>query len=277
MTTEIAQKRVAIVTGANRGIGKAIALALAKDGLDLVLTDLAENPCTDTLGEASEMGARCEFMACDVREEEQVKELVSFALSSFHRLDVFVANAGILTLNSVIQTSHEQLQKMIDTNVHGTLHCIKHAGTAMTAQISSGKVKGSTMRIIVGGSLAGKKGGFMHAGYVSTKFAVRGLVQTAAMEFGPYGITVNSYAPGLIMTNMAINAADQFFALTEGMPGFGSETGPAAFAKLGAAQTALKRNGEPHEVASLVSYLASEGSSFITGQSISIDGGTNFD
>ncbi|KAJ7685743.1 hypothetical protein DFH06DRAFT_968818 [Mycena polygramma] len=190
MSTELSQKRVAIVTGANKGIGKAIALALAKDGLELIVSDLAEKPCTEVVREASQIGVCCVFKACDIRDEEQVKELVAFALASFHRLDVFVANAGILSLNPVVQTTHEQLQNLMDTNIHGTLHCIKHAGIAMTALATSGKVKGSTLR------------GFLHGGYVSTKFAIRGLVQTAAMEFGPYGITVNSYAAGLIMTDM---------------------------------------------------------------------------
>ncbi|KAJ7280260.1 hypothetical protein C8J57DRAFT_1058253 [Mycena rebaudengoi] len=185
-------KRVAIVTGANRGIGKAIALALAKDGFDLVVSDLPDNPCTEILHEMAEFGGRYQFSACDVREENQVRELVLSTLSTFDRLDVFVANAGIFSLNPIVQTNRDQMQKLVDTNIYGTLYCIKHAGTAMIGLASSGKT--TILSTLTGGR---NPGGFMQGGYVSTKFAIRGLVQTAAMEFGPHGITVNAYVPGV--------------------------------------------------------------------------------
>ncbi|KAJ7599301.1 hypothetical protein C8J56DRAFT_186991 [Mycena floridula] len=265
------------------------------DGL-LVISDLDNAPYKEVIQEATARGAHCEFKACNVQDEQQVQDLGQFALDSFGGLDVMVANAAIRSLNLVTQTSHEQLQEMIDTNIHGTLHCIKHAGRALVTSglVTSGQVKGSSLRIIVAGSVTGKKGAScfsvsislilnsivgvsVHAGYVSTKFAIRGIVQTAALEFGSYGITVNSYAPGLIKTDMSDGAAKEFSKIAEGIPRFKAQANPEVYAKLQLEQSALKRSGEPHEVASLVSYLASEGSSFLTGQSISIDGRINFD
>jgi len=270
-------KKVAVVTGAARGIGRAIAVRLAKDGFDVIVSDLQNSPCEDVISEAKALGARCEFKPCDVRQEEQVEALINFALEAFSRLDVMVANAGICIINPVTQTARDDLQAMLDTNVHGTFYSIKHAGSAMIKLVTSGKTQGQTPKIIAAGSFAGKKGGFLHSAYVSTKFAIRGLVQSAAMEFGPYGITVNSYSPGLVTTDLANNCAETFVKLTEGMPGLGSEGGTAAYSKMAAESSVLKRVGKPEDVANLVSFLASDDSSFITGQSISVDGGCNFD
>ncbi|KAJ3915488.1 hypothetical protein F5877DRAFT_81791 [Lentinula edodes] len=222
-------KKVAVITGAAKGIGKAIALQLAKDGFNLVVSDLANSSSQGVIAESILLGAQCIFKICDVCKENEVKELVEFTEQHYGRLDVMVSNAGLCHLDYLTNTSGDQLQKMLQTNVHGTMYCIKHAGSAMMSAVKNGQANGNTLRIIVAGSLAGKRGGTLHGAYIATKFAIRGLVQTAALELGGCGITVNSYAPGLIETDLVDTAAQEFIKLTEGYQGLGSEGGTQAY------------------------------------------------
>ncbi|KAI0308732.1 hypothetical protein OF83DRAFT_1160256 [Amylostereum chailletii] len=186
--------------------------------------------------------------------------MVSGVVTELGSLDVMVANAGLVVVDRVTEANVEDIDRLLSVNVRGTMLCYKHAAKQMIAQGKGGRIIGAS-------SLAGKKGfGFLFT-YTTTKFAVRGLTQSAAIELGKYGITVNAYSPGLVDTTM-VTTMDNALA-----PAIGSGT----LVKTLETASAIGRLGTSQDVASLVSYLASPEASFITGQSVCIDGGVHFD
>ncbi|KAI9465836.1 hypothetical protein BJY52DRAFT_1220556 [Lactarius psammicola] len=242
----LATTRVALVTGAARGIGRAIALRLANDGLDVVVNDRASSPELDALvQEIKSKGRRSLAVPADISLEPEVEKSIRKVVQDLGSLDVMVANAGIVCyqsfLNNVTETGSlkgdeatvESFDRMMAVNARGTMLCYKHAGKQMIAQGRGGRIIGAC-------SLAGKQ----------------------AREFGKYGITVNAYAPGIVESPMTDETRTRF--------------GPDGLAGL-VASSALKRTGNPEDIAGLVSYLASDDSSFVTGQSVSINGGLFFD
>ncbi|KAJ6570511.1 hypothetical protein DFH09DRAFT_417128 [Mycena vulgaris] len=252
-------KGTALVTGAAQGIGRAVALRLADDGFDVAVNDIANNSeKLDTLvGEIREKGRASSKYVADVSQEEQVREMVEMVVGQHGSLDVMVANAGIAGRSGLALTevTLDEWERVMNTNARGCFLCYKHAGIQMIKQGRGGRIIGAS-------SCAGKQGLATQGPYTASKFAVRGLTQAAASEFGAHGITVNAYAPGAVDTPMVANAtvatgADVLTYLKEMSP--------------------LKIVGVPEDIASLVSFLASKESQFITGQSISINGGIFFD
>ena len=193
-----ANQRVALVTGAANGIGKSIALRLAKDGFAVVLNDLEQNIglLQDFKEEIQTLGRKAIILVADVTVEDEVKRMVDTAVEEFGSLDVMVANAGIIVFKSINTTSLDEFERTMSVNVRGVFLCYKYAGLAM---ISSGIKNG---RIVGACSFAGKRGSAMCGAYCASKFAVRGLTQAYAAELGPRGITVNAYAPGIVETDM---------------------------------------------------------------------------
>jgi len=264
-------RKVAIVTGSAVGIGKAIALRLIKDGFHVIVCDLPSQK--DNLAlvvqEAERIrvdrGCQCVAVACDVSQEDQVQAMVDQALNLFGRLDCMVANAGKACLHSLADIPLDTFRRILDINTIGTLICFRAAAAAM---IKNNTAKGG--RLIAASSAAGKQGYPLHGAYCSTKFAIRALVQTAAMEYAEFGINVNAYAPGMIDTPMTRGETSELHPEVTGITG-------EIFQKSGAEGNLVKRLGQPEEVANLVSFLASEQSSFMTGQAVSVDGGVSFD
>ncbi|KAF7344945.1 NAD-binding protein [Mycena venus] len=261
----MSSRGIALVTGAGQGIGKAIALRLANDGLDVAVNDI---PCNtknlaQVVDEIKAIGRAASSHIADVSIENEVKNMVEEVVRVHAGLDVMVANAGVCKWASIPDTTVEEWDRMMAINARGTFLCYKYAGIQMVSQGRGGRIIGAA-------SVAGKKGTAFTSAYCSSKFAVRGLTQAAAMEFGSHGITVNAYAPGIIETEM-MRYIDQSHADTTGGT-------PGAFIKL-LKETAgpLGKNGTPNDIAGLVSYIASKESQFITGQSISINGGMFFD
>ncbi|GLB38874.1 putative KR domain containing protein [Lyophyllum shimeji] len=244
---------VALVTGASRGIGRAIALRLASDGFNVAINDLpaAQEGLNTLKHEIVGKGRKACIAVGDVSAQAHVKDMVSTAIEELGQLDVMVANAGIYRVTPITETSVDEWDQLFAVNARGLFLCYKYAGLQMIKQGHGGRIIGAS-------SIAGREGQENMATYSATKFAVRGLTQAAAKEWGRHGITVNAYCPGVIET-------DIFEALNKG-PG----TVGAALKKF-AEGCALGHNATPAEVASLVSYLASKEAHFITGQSIGID------
>ncbi|KAG2113552.1 uncharacterized protein F5147DRAFT_49979 [Suillus discolor] len=254
--------RVALITGAAQGIGRAIALRLAEDGLDIAIADLASQR-TKLDGVAEEVrakGRRCIVLECNVSQEEEVQRMVQATEKEFDGLDVMVANAGRLLVKTMVDSTLTDFDSIFDTNVRGVFLCLRAAAQVMIKRGRGGK-------IISASSVSGKKGVALNGIYCASKAAVRSFTQALASELGSYGITVNAYAPGPIDTPLLQYSADSLEQL------LGVPDGKELILNFQATNSALKHVGMPEDIAGLVSFLASKDSAFITGQTITIDGG----
>ena len=238
--------QVAIVTGSARGIGKAIALALARRGADVVITDIDEAVSRATSKEIEGLGRRSLAIRCDVSQKADVETLVKTTLGTLGGLDIFVNNAGITRDTLLMRMSEEQWDQVLDINLKGTFFGCQVAGKAM--------MKARRGRIVNLASIMGLVGNVGQANYAASKGGVIALTRSAAKELAARNINVNAIAPGFIETEM-----------TRELP----EKSRQQFLDI----VPLKRVGTPEDVAHLVCFLCSEESSYITGQVIVIDGG----
>lgn len=256
-------KGTAIVTGASQGIGRAIALRLADDGFDIALNDIATKSMEldAVASEINGKGRQTIVVPADVSVEDEVRGMIATAVRVLGGVDVMIANAGILTFGNVLDADVESFDATFSVNVRGTFLCYKYAARQMIEQRRGGRIIGAS-------SVLGKKGSKDYIVYSSSKFAVRGLTQAAAMELGHHGITVNCYAPGPIQTEM-------LRTMRELRERWTAEQGhdPGSIQRV---QTAVGYEGTPGDIASIVSYLVSKEAHFITGQSVSADGGLFF-
>lgn len=246
--------RVAIVTGSAQGIGRAIALRLASDGLDVAVNDIPDklDDLKKLVREIEAIGRKAIAIPGDVSKESEVQAMVKQTVEVLEGLDVMVANAGIVIKpQSIIDCTEELFDKVMNVNCKGVLFCYRAAAIQMIKQGRGGRIIGAT-------SLAGVRAGKGLVSYNTSKFAVRAITQTAALEWGEHNITVNAYAPGLINTDMTATAA--------------KHVGKSDFSAL-LVGSGTTRYGEAEEVASLVGFLASKNSSYITGQTLNINGG----
>jgi NAD(P)-dependent dehydrogenase (short-subunit alcohol dehydrogenase family) len=242
-------RRVALVTGASRGIGAATAAALARDGHDVALVSRSTDGLESTAARCTALGARTVIIPTDVTQESQVRNMVAKAAGDLGRLDVLVNNAGGSGfLAPITDTRVEGFDKLLRLNLVHVFWALQEAGRVM---VSAGG--GAIVNVASVAGLAASPG---LAGYGAGKAALISLTQTAAAEWGPAGVRVNAVAPGWIRTDLNRFAWEN----------------PEAERAL-VARTALGRWGDAAEVAEVIAFLASERSSYITGQTIVVDGG----
>ncbi|KAJ7886016.1 hypothetical protein B0H13DRAFT_901467 [Mycena leptocephala] len=256
--------RIACVTGAAQGIGRAIALRLAEDGCDVAVGDLPSKMTAldELVNEIELKGRKAVAIAVDVTKEADVDNFVDSTVKELGGLDIMVANAGVGALGNILDTSVEELERVHAVNVKGTFLCYKAAAKVMIAQDRGGAIIGAS-------SLAGKKGAGMCSVYGSSKFAVRAITQAAAIEWGKHHIRVNAYAPGATLTPLLADM-DVVFSNLIGAP-------PNTYTDIMTKTATLGELVAPESIAGVVSFLASKDSISMTGQTLCADGGIWFD
>jgi meso-butanediol dehydrogenase/(S,S)-butanediol dehydrogenase/diacetyl reductase len=241
--------KVAVVTGAARGLGEAIAARFLAEGAYTVALDLHLAP--------QKHPERHSAHILDIRDLDAVRATVDHIQQKFGRIDIWVNNAGIYQTSTIQEMTAKEWQLSLDVNLTGAVYCIQAVAPIMMGQ--------SYGRIVNMSSMAGMVGFPATIAYGTTKTALIGLTRAAAVDLGPHGITVNAICPGSIMTDMQI-MVDAKICEREGWP-------PGTFNAKRAAEVPMRRLGTPEDVAGLVTFLASDDASYITGQSIIVDGG----
>jgi NAD(P)-dependent dehydrogenase (short-subunit alcohol dehydrogenase family) len=258
--------KAAIVTGAGRGIGRAIALALSREGVDVVVNDIDATVAENVAQEARSSGSRSLAIRADVTDANQVNEMVKSALDEFKRLDILVNNAGIAYTEEgpikrllFVDSTMKGWQREIDVILYGTLNCTKAVIDHMIKQKSG--------RIVNIASAAATFGAQRRTTYGAAKGGIVAFTMNLASEVGDYGITVNAIAPGNVeATRTAVMETK-------------ANTDPEAYRaweerrKLTLSLTALNRFGLPEDIANAVVFFASDAASWITGQMLKVDGG----
>ncbi|AIQ12821.1 3-oxoacyl-ACP reductase FabG [Paenibacillus durus] len=239
--------QTALVTGASRGIGRSIALALAEHGVKVAVNySGSEDAARETVERIAEIGSEGIALRGNVGSAEQAEALVKETLGAWGRIDILVNNAGITRDNLIMRMKEEEFDQVIETNLKGVFNCLKAVTRPMMKQRYG--------RIINISSVVGVTGNPGQANYSAAKAGIIGLTKSAARELASRGITVNCIAPGFIDTDMTRQLSDEVRAdLAKGIP--------------------LARLGLPEEIASAALFLASEGAAYMTGQTLHVDGG----
>jgi len=243
--SKLLEGKIALVTGASRGIGKAIAISLAKEGAEVIINYASsiEN-ANKVVAEINSFGGKAYPIQADISNENSVNELIKTVLEKKNKIDVLVNNAGITKDGLLMRMKTEDWQKVLDLNLSGVFYC--------TRAISRQMLKQKQGRIINITSVVGLMGNPGQANYSAAKAGVIGLTQSAAKEFASRGITVNAVAPGFISTDMTKDLNSE--AILSAIP--------------------LGRFGNPEDIAGVVRFLAADPSAaYITGQTIQVDGG----
>jgi len=250
----------AIVTGGAQGLGQAICFRLAQEGANITIADINADGIRETEKLIQEQyGVQTLGMVTDVTSDAQVANLVDETVTNFGTLDIMVSNAGILIAQPVDEFPPEKWMKVIEVNLFGYFLCVKHAARVMKAQKS-----GSIVQI---NSKSGKKGSYKNSAYAASKFGGIGLTQSAALELAEYGVRVNAVCPGNMLDSpLWVDSLFKQYARTRGMT---EEEVREYYVN----QVPMKRGCTYDDVCNVVAFLASDQSSYMTGQAINVTGG----
>ena len=241
--------KIALVTGASRGIGREIALELAAEGATVIVNyNGSRDRAEEVVSTIEENGGKAECYGCSVADFAKTEEMIQYIIKTHGAIDILVNNAGITKDGLLMKMSEKDFDDVLDTNLKGAFNCVKHVSRQMLKQKSG--------RIINMSSVIGIAGNAGQANYAASKAGIIGITKSAAKELGSRGITVNAIAPGYIDTEMTQCLSD---AVKEKV----------------LEQIPLKRMGTTKDIAQMAVFLASDKGSYITGQVLSIDGGMN--
>ncbi|MDR6528811.1 NAD(P)-dependent dehydrogenase (short-subunit alcohol dehydrogenase family) [Chryseobacterium rhizosphaerae] len=242
------ENKVAFITGGNSGIGKAVAVLMAREGAKVMIADIQENK--ETLEEVLKEGTDARFITCDVSNPEDVEKAVAETIEVFGNLDIGVNNAGIVDASPIHEKSIEEWQRVININLSGVFYGMKYQIAQMRKQETGGA-------IVNMGSIMSQVAEFGIGSYASSKHGLVGLTKVAALENGTNNIRVNAIGPGYIETPLLMDNAAQNVEYRSYME----------------SKHAMKRLGKPEEIAKVVLFLASDDASFCTGAYLPVDGG----
>lgn len=240
------QNKVAIVTGASRGIGAAIAQKFCEEGANVMLCSRSEASVAAVAEPLAEKGFNAKFVQADVSQKNDVEALINLTLNEYSRIDILVNNAGITRDTLLMRMKDEDWDAVLHSNLTGTMYCARAVLRTMMRQKSG--------RIINVSSVIGLMGNAGQANYAASKAGIIGLTKSLAKEIGSRGITVNAIAPGFIATDMTADFSEADLERIRAM-------------------IPLATFGAPEDVAELTLFLASDASRYITGQAIQVDGG----
>jgi len=252
------EKKTALVTGGGSGIGRAICLALAREGARVLVTDIDEKTCHAVAKEIEVQGGHAQAARLDVTDRQAVEATVAHAVEGIGRLDLVCPNAGVSTMNPIVDLTDKEWDFNFNVNSRGVFLVCQAALRKMIQQGGGGK-------IIITASMAAKRGIPLLAHYVASKYAVVGFMKTLALEAAPHGILVNAVCPGLVKTSMQEREIEWEAKLR----GLTAEQVRDEYIHM----TPLGRLEEPEDVAKVVVMLASPYADFMTGQAINVTGG----
>jgi len=265
-TNRMLQDKVAIVTGGGQGLGQAICWRLAHEGCHVMVADLNEEAAAETATAITayrqregEAGQRVIAIGVDVTDEAQVTALVDHTVQEFRRLDILVANAGILIAGDITEFPADRWRAVIDVNLFGYFLCAKHAARVMKTQRSG--------VIIQINSKSGKQGSYKNSAYAASKFGGIGITQSIALDLAEYGVRVNAVCPGnLLDSPLWVNSLYRQYAARWGIT-------EAEVRQKYIDQAPMKRGCTYDDVCNVVVFLASDQAGYMTGQAVNVTGG----
>lgn len=262
--------KIAIVTGAGQGIGRAVALRLAREGADVNVADINDRTVELVAEEIRKLDRQALTSVVDVSSLSEIQSMVDLTVAEFGKIDILVTAAGVAQTGLFLELTEHQWDRVLDTNLKGTTFCVQAIGQQMIKQIpqevrAAGRANRSYGKIVNFTSISGRHGRGDQVPYAASKAGIISVTQSAALAFGPYNINVNAVCPGVVPTPMW----DQI----DRDRGHISGLAPGEAMKIFVEKIPLKRPGSVDDIAGVVAFLCSPDSDYMTGQTLNVDGG----